>query len=342
LRVPQESSRNPVGLAESDVRNATIELPAGMQPNPSIEAGAKIATVRIGTPLLADQLEGAVYLAVPQNGPRPFEEVESQPGFVAGVYIVAEDPVAGVLMEIPATLTRDPGSGQLVIGLEDMPQLPIEEAEIHFFGGEHAPFSTPALCGIYTTTASFTPWSGSAATTASSSFEINTGPDGSGPAGCPAPQQSGGGSESGGDGGSSGSGAGGGSPAPPTTTALPASLTDSTPLVILTTSKLVVSGGTAPVDVMCQAAACRGSIELTVQVPAKDGKGKTAAARKTTLVLATGSFSIAAGRRATIVLHSTAAGKKRLTRASKHHPIAAKLTLSLQGGKTTTKSVLAL
>jgi hypothetical protein len=346
LRVPQETSRNPVGLAESDVRNAKIELPDGMQLNPSIEAGAKIATVRIDTPLLLNPLEGAVYLAVPQNGPSPFEEVENQPGFVAGIYIVAEDPVAGVLVKLPATLTRDPVSGQLVIELEDMPQLPIEETEIHFFGGERAPFSTPALCGLYTTTASFAPWStlpggtsSSAVTAASSSFEINTGPDGSGPAGCPAPTQSGGGSESSVDGGSSGSG--GGSSAAATATALPASLADPTPLVTLAGSKLVVSGGLAPVSVKCQAAACQGSVELTVQVPVKDGVGKTAAAHKTTLVLATGHFSLAEGKNGSVLLRLTSAGRQRLAHA-RRHPIPAKLILSVKGGKTATKSVLAV
>jgi hypothetical protein len=103
-----------------------------------------------------------------------------------------------------------------------------------------------------------------------------------------------------------------------------------------------VSGGMAPVDVECQAAACRGSIELTVQVPAKDGKGKTAAARTATLVLAKGSFSLAEGKRGTVVLHLTAVGKKRLAHASRRYPVAAKLVLSVQSGKTTTKSVLAV
>jgi hypothetical protein len=114
------------------------------------------------------------------------------------------------------------------------------------------------------------------------------------------------------------------------------------PLVTLMTSDVVVSGDTAPVGVECQAAACRGSIELTVQVPVKDGKGKTAADRKTTLVLATGSFALAEGKRGTVVLRLTAAGKKQLSHASRHHPIAAKLILSVQSGKTATKSVLAV
>jgi len=112
--------------------------------------------------------------------------------------------------------------------------------------------------------------------------------------------------------------------------------------VTLTASKLVVSSGSAPVRVACSQAACQGSIELTVQVPVKNGKGKTAADRKATLVLATGSFSLAAGRSRTVVLRLTAAGKKMLVHANKHHPIALRLVLSVKGGKATTRSVLAV
>jgi hypothetical protein len=313
---------------------------------------SKIAEVRIDTPLLPSNqpLMGFVYLAAPQNGPGPFEQLANQPGFVAGMYFVAEDPVSGVLVKIPATFAREPVSGQLVMALEGMPQLPIEDTEIHFFGGKHASFSTPALCGFYTTTASFTPWStlpggtpSSGPVDSSSTFDVNTGPDGSGPAGCPAPKQPAGGPEPGGGGGGPGSDAGGGSAAsiPTPATALSTSpTTDSTPLVTLTASKLVISGGSAPVRVACSQATCQGLIELVVQVVAKHHLGKAAVARKQTLVLATGSFSLAEGHSRTVILHLTAAGKKMLAHANRRHPIAAKLILSVKGGKATTKPVL--
>jgi hypothetical protein len=135
-------------------------------------------------------------------------------------------------------------------------------------------------------------------------------------------------------------------PPSPTETTPSTNLASATPLLLKTPiaaimgSKLVVSGGLAPVRVACSQAECRGSIELTVQAPARDGKDKTEAERKAMLVLATGSFSLATGKRGTVVLHLTAAGRKRLAHASKHHPIAAKLTLSVRGGKTETRSVL--
>jgi len=139
-------------------------------------------------------------------------------------------------------------------------------------------------------------------------------------------------------------GAGGTTPPAETMTGALSSapLSQAIPLITVMTSSLTVSGATAPVSVECQAAACRGSIELTVQVPVKNGKGKTAADHKTTLVLATGSFSLVEGKQGTVVLRLTAAGRKRLAHASKYHPIAAKLTLSIRGGKTATRSVLAV
>ncbi len=112
------------------------------------------------------------------------------------------------------------------------------------------------------------------------------------------------------------------------------------PLVTVMAPKLVVSGSAAPVLVTCGQAACQGSVELVVQIAAERHKAKTSTARRQTLVLATGSFSLAEGGSGTIVLRLTAVGRKRLAHA-KYHPIAAKLILSVKGGKTTTKSVLA-
>jgi hypothetical protein len=47
-----------------------------------------------------------------------------------------------------------------------------------------------------------------------------------------------------------------------------------------------------------------------------------------------------AGKSGTVVLRLTAAGKKRLANA-RHHPVATKLILFVQGRKTTVKSVRA-
>ncbi len=145
---------------------------------------AKVATVTIKTPLLPNPVVGAVYLASPQN----FNVFPAENPFAAHVamYIVAEDPVSGSLVKLPGRveLGGEPGAspelapGQIRSYFEDNPQLPFEDAEVHFFGGERAPLATPDHCGTYTTTAIYTPWDGGTPVSSQSSFQISSGPGG--------------------------------------------------------------------------------------------------------------------------------------------------------------------
>jgi hypothetical protein len=191
VHVPQEGALNPTGLAPADVKDTTVTFPAGIQispagadgleacslgeigleehADPSCPDGSKVATAEFKTPLLPNPLVGEVYLAA-QNA-NPF-------GSLVAVYIVAKDPVSGVLVKVAGQVKLDPVTGQLVSTFENTPQLPWEDLTLHFFGSARAPLSTPALCGAYTTQASFTPWSGNPAATPSSSFEITSGPNG--------------------------------------------------------------------------------------------------------------------------------------------------------------------
>jgi hypothetical protein len=240
VKVPQETTKNPVGLAEADVKDTTVMLPPGVALNPagangleacSSDPGAlaagqlgspgdgigfkgfqesksepgvslptftsalpgsiaatdavstkaleeredviqpglnfcsnasKIGTVRIKTPLLEHELTGTAYLAAQEANPF---------GSLMAMYVVAEEPVAGVMVKLPGEVSLCKGAGEVIAGqtcqglgqvvttLENTPQLPFEEFEAHFFGGEKAPLTTPATCGTYTTQTSFTPWS---------------------------------------------------------------------------------------------------------------------------------------------------------------------------------------
>jgi hypothetical protein len=215
VHVNQESVTSGSGLAESDVRGITVALPEGVAIDPAggdglqacpeslvgfegvrglasepgvqntifspqlpqpLQAGSnfcadasKIGTVAIHTPLLAHALEGSVYLASQESNPF---------GTLVAMYIVAQDPVSGTLVKLPGAVHLT-ASGQIVATFENNPQLPFEDAELHFFGGERAPLASPSRCGTYTTSASYTPWSGNESIGASSSFEIKTGPNGS-------------------------------------------------------------------------------------------------------------------------------------------------------------------
>jgi hypothetical protein len=227
VHVAQDSVLTTNGLAESNVRNITVALPPGVAVNPAggdglqacsqglagftgireletlpgtqtatftprlpnpLEPGlnfcpdaAKIGTAKIKTPILPNPIQGAVYLATQNENPF---------GSLIALYIVAEDPVSGVLVKLTGhvSLCTGPGEviagqtcaapGQLISTFENSPQAPFEDAELHFFGGERAPLATPARCGSYTTNATFTPWSGNEPVGASSTFNVTSGPNG--------------------------------------------------------------------------------------------------------------------------------------------------------------------
>jgi uncharacterized repeat protein (TIGR01451 family) len=190
IRVPQDSILNPTGLAEANVKDTAVALPAGVALNPAAADGleacseeqialsqdaasscpeaSKVGTVEIKSPLLPNALTGAVYLAA-QNA-NPF-------GSLVALYLVAQDPVSGTLIKVAGEVKLDPVTGQLISTFKDTPQLPFEELNLHFFGGDRAPLATPASCGAYTTTASVAPWSGNEPATPSSTFDITSGPN---------------------------------------------------------------------------------------------------------------------------------------------------------------------
>jgi len=191
LHVPQDESLVPTGLSEANVRDTTVSLPEGLVLNPAAADGllacslqqvalesagasmcpdaSKVGTVTIHSPLLPDPLTGAAFLAA--QDANPF-------GSLVALYVVAEDAKAGVLVKLAGEVHLTE-SGQIVSTFKDTPQLPFEDFELHFFGGDRAPLGTPQACGSYTTNASISPWSGNEPAAASSTFQITSGPGGS-------------------------------------------------------------------------------------------------------------------------------------------------------------------
>ncbi len=202
IHIPQEDTLTAEGLSEAAVRDTTVTLPEGVQISSAGAGGllacseeqvgftgveepggtllytpgvvgcpdaSKVATAEIKTPLLPEPLVGAAYLAT-QNA-NPF-------GSLIGLYVYAEDPVAGVKVKLAGEVRLNEVTGQIVTVFPDSPQVPFEEAKLHFFGGDRAPLSTPPLCGSYTSTASIVPWSGNEPSKSSSKFEITSGPNG--------------------------------------------------------------------------------------------------------------------------------------------------------------------
>jgi hypothetical protein len=253
VHVPQEGQLNGQGLAQSNIKEITVKLPAGVAINPSSSDGlqacsagtsalspgvlgdvgdqigyegerefepvnepgvkipaftsyfpgsfnapaagfseplqpgtdfcpnaSKVGTVRVRTPLLPHPLEGAAYLAAQESN--PFDST-------LAMYLVAEDPISGSLVKLPGEVRLCQAAGEVIAGMtcevlgqlistfEDNPQLPFEDAELHFFGGERAPLATPSRCGTYTTEAMYMPWSGASPVRSTTSFELNSGPN---------------------------------------------------------------------------------------------------------------------------------------------------------------------
>ena len=149
----------------------TPELASPLAPGSNFcPNGSKVGTVKIKTPLLEHELEGSVYLAAQDNNPF---------GSLIAMYIVAEDPFSGSLIKLAGEVSLNPQTGQIVTTFKNTPDVPFENLELHFFGGERAPLATPSRCGTYTTSAVFTPWDGNGPVTAESSFNIDHGPGGS-------------------------------------------------------------------------------------------------------------------------------------------------------------------
>jgi hypothetical protein len=224
VHLPQETTLAAEGKGEADVKDTTITFPPGMQLSPSaangleacseLEVGfegfekledfepeappatftpslpeplspgvnfcpnaSRVGNVLIKTPLLKDPLEGGVYLA--KQNANPF-------GSLIAMYIVAEDHAAGVLVKLAGEVKLNEQTGQVTSTFASTPEQPFEDLEVELFGGPHASFTTPPLCGSYATTTSFTAWSGKTeAPSSARPLEITSGPNGTS---CPSAQ----------------------------------------------------------------------------------------------------------------------------------------------------------
>jgi hypothetical protein len=206
--VPQASTLTAGQLAEADVKDTTVALPQGVELSPSAANGlqacseaqvgfkgenphthmdeftqtpancpdaSKVGLVHIRTPLLSHELEGAAYLAEQEHNPF---------GSLVAMYIVAQDPVSGVLVKLAGRVELNEQTLRVVTKFENTPQVPFEDLKLELFGGPRASVTTPPLCGAYSSNATFTPWAtdelGNPRNVAvsSSPFNITSGPGG--------------------------------------------------------------------------------------------------------------------------------------------------------------------
>jgi hypothetical protein len=199
ILVPQEWDNplnNPVTSTSSYLKGAKVTLPEGMTANPGLAEGlgactrqqyasetssslpgegcppeAKIGSITIETPLLAEPVKGAVYIATPYDNVPEFGTPEHPGGSLLALYIVAKEPQRGILIRSAGKIEPNPVTGQLVTTFErqpsiaggaaqaGLPQQPFSRFALEFRPGATAPLISPPTCGSYGTQAVLTPWS---------------------------------------------------------------------------------------------------------------------------------------------------------------------------------------
>ena len=188
LHVPQHYE-DPSSPAEATVKTVSVTLPEGLTVSPSsadglqacseaqiglhtaevpsCPSGSEIGTDEVTTPLVAQPLHGAVYLA--QQEHNPFSSL-------LAIYIVAEG--SGALVKLAGHVEANPVTGQLTTTVADVPDVPFEDSRLDFFSGPRAPLMTPATRGTFQSESTLAPWSGTTPVALSSPFAITQGAGG--------------------------------------------------------------------------------------------------------------------------------------------------------------------
>ncbi len=137
---------DPDGLAISHTRDVAITFPGGLTLSPGVADGlsacdderlgigtsdppscpasSKIGTVELTTLLLEEPLKGGIYLGRAVAGDR------------FRLFLTASG--RGVVLKLTASLQPDPETGQLLMLLPGLPELPFDRIELHFKDGPRA------------------------------------------------------------------------------------------------------------------------------------------------------------------------------------------------------------
>jgi hypothetical protein len=196
--VPQTWEK-PESVSTANLQDTVLTLPVGYTINPSAGAGlagctpqeleaetssslpgegcpeeSKIGSVEVETPVLAEKLGGAVYVAQPYEN--PFHSL-------LALYIVVKSFERGIVVRLAGKIEPNPVTGQLVTTFDNTPQVPFTRFTLKLHQGVTSPLVSPPACGTYAATAELTPWSAlSSPVFSQSEFEIE---DGIGGGACP-------------------------------------------------------------------------------------------------------------------------------------------------------------
>lgn len=173
VKLPFEGSGT--AIANSNVRDANVTLPAGMGLNPAAApalqacadanfgkgtrnpvtcpAASKIGTVSIETPPLpAGALAGNVYLGA-QQGRDPAS------GNLYRIFVNAVSSRYGVDVRLIGNVKANPQTGQLTTTFKENPQVPFTSVKLQFDGAKGV-LTSPPTCGPNAATHALTSWSG--------------------------------------------------------------------------------------------------------------------------------------------------------------------------------------
>jgi hypothetical protein len=175
LLVPQNWEK-PETISTSNLKDTTLALPVGYtinpgagsglgvctlarleaetslgEPNEGCPAESKIGTVEVETPVLAEKLSGAIYVA------KPYEEPFN--GSLLQLYIVVRNRERGIVVRLKGRIEANETTGQLVTTFLNNPQVPFSRFTLKLRQGATSPLVSPPACGSYTAQAGLTPWS---------------------------------------------------------------------------------------------------------------------------------------------------------------------------------------
>ncbi len=189
VKTPPEGLLAGGGLSPADIQAATVQLPEGLVFNPvraeglvscspaqsglgsesapSCPGTSQVGTVQISTPILANTLEGGVYV-LPSSPPE--------------LRLLIAGSADGVNLKLVGVAALDEATGRVTLSVPQMPPLPIEELRLSLSGGGQAALVTPRECGAYAVSTLLTPWAAPAILDSSqtTSIEVARGPEGGG------------------------------------------------------------------------------------------------------------------------------------------------------------------
>jgi hypothetical protein len=119
---------------------------------------SKLGTARVDTPLLEEPLMGDVVLGSPKS-------TDPQSGEMFRLFLVLRDEDRGLVAKVYGSAVADPATGQLTATFKNNPEIPFEDLDLEFKGGQHSVLALPQRCGTPAWQAAFTPWSSVGAAT---------------------------------------------------------------------------------------------------------------------------------------------------------------------------------